>query len=289
MGCAGTHPPWFCRAFGKLPAKEREKLIVDNRLCPFCLLHDKDKPCGAKQKPASIACTGCKGRHAQKLHDFLKDIFREEGQVHVLQEDDGWEESGEAWELEGAEGMIVGAVRQEEGGHSWQDACKAWGASDEEVRASVHQVRADGVGVEQEERGACGEVGADGQSETESEGLLVEGDERKYILELLMREAPPDVEAGVHPARAKLTALKGKRKRNLEKKLRKRLKAAKSSTIREPEKEGREEALERKIGPATAALTSKPGAKGGGPGNKGRRGGGQSATPTTTSGGECSD
>ncbi len=46
MGCAGTHPPWFCRASGRLPAKEREKLIVDNKLCPFCLLHDKDKPCG---------------------------------------------------------------------------------------------------------------------------------------------------------------------------------------------------------------------------------------------------
>ncbi len=66
MGCTGTHPPWFCRAFGKLPAKEREKLIVDNKLCPFCLLHDKDKPCGASQKPASVACTasGCRGRHA---------------------------------------------------------------------------------------------------------------------------------------------------------------------------------------------------------------------------------
>jgi hypothetical protein len=94
MGCTGAHPPWFCRSFGKLPAKEREKLIVDNKLCPFCLLHDKDKQCGAKQKPASVACTasGCKGRHAQKLHDLLKDLFREEGQVHVLQEDDGWEE-----------------------------------------------------------------------------------------------------------------------------------------------------------------------------------------------------
>jgi hypothetical protein len=125
MGCTGTHPPWFCRSFGRLPAKEREKLIVDNKLCPFCLLHDKDKPCGAKQKPASVACTafGCKGRHAQKLHDLLKDIFREEGQVHVLQEDDGWEESEEAWELGGAEGMIVGAVRQEEE-YSWQDACE---------------------------------------------------------------------------------------------------------------------------------------------------------------------
>jgi hypothetical protein len=34
-----------------------------------------------------------RGRHAQKLHELLKDILREEGLVHVLQEDDGWEES----------------------------------------------------------------------------------------------------------------------------------------------------------------------------------------------------
>jgi hypothetical protein len=83
MGCTGTHPPWLCKAFGKLPAKEREKLIVDNKLCPFCLLHDKDKPCGARQRTVSVACaaSGCKGRHAQKLHDFLKDVFREEGRV----------------------------------------------------------------------------------------------------------------------------------------------------------------------------------------------------------------
>jgi hypothetical protein len=99
MGCTGAHPPWLCKVFGKLPAKEREKLIVDNKLCPFCLLHDKDKPCGAKQRTVSVAClaSGCKGRHAQKLHDFLKDVFREEGRVHVVQEDDEWEESEEAW------------------------------------------------------------------------------------------------------------------------------------------------------------------------------------------------
>ncbi len=73
---------------GETDSGQQEKLIVDNKLCPFCLLHDKDKPCGAKQRPASVACTasGCRGRHAQKLHDFLKDVFREEGRVHVLQE-----------------------------------------------------------------------------------------------------------------------------------------------------------------------------------------------------------
>jgi hypothetical protein len=93
MGCSAMHPPWLCKVFGKLPAREREKLIKDNRLCPFCLLHDKDKPCGAKQR--SVACTAlsCKGRHIQKLHDFLKDMFREENQVHVVHGDDEWEES----------------------------------------------------------------------------------------------------------------------------------------------------------------------------------------------------
>ncbi len=276
-------PPWFCRSFGKLPAKEREKLIVDNKLCPFCLIHDKDKQCGAKQKPASVACTasGCKGRHAQKLHDLLKDIFREEGQVHVLQEDDGWEESEEAWELGGAEGMIVGAVRQEEG-YSWTDACEAWETQDGEMRASIHQVRA-------EEEGVPGEVDVDEQSETESEGLLVEGDEREYILELLLREVPPDVEAGVHPARAELATLKGKRKRNLGKKLRKKLKMAKSAAIKEPKKEGKAEAAERKRGQTTTALARKPGAKGGGPDDKGRGDRGPSTAPTPTSGGECSE
>ncbi len=67
MGCPAMHPPWLCKAFGKLPAEEREKLIMDNRLCPFCLLHDKDKPCGAKQRPVACTASGCKGKHIQKL------------------------------------------------------------------------------------------------------------------------------------------------------------------------------------------------------------------------------
>jgi hypothetical protein len=290
MGCPGTHPPWFCRSFGKLPAKEREKLIVDNKLSRFCLLHDKDKPCGAKQKPASVACTapGCRGRHAQRLHDLLKDILREEGQVHVLQEDDGWEESEEAWELEGTEGMIVGAVRQEEE-YSWQDACEAWETLDGEMKASVHQVRADGAEVGQREEGMHGEVSADGQPEAEAEGLLVEGEEREYIMELLMREVPPTLKASVHPAKAELAALKGKRKRNLGKKLRKRLKMAKSAAIKEPKKEGKADAAGRKRGQATTGPTRKPEAKGGGTGD-GRLSERDLPTALTpTSGGECSE
>ncbi len=124
MGCPGTHPPWHCKVFGKLPAREREKIIKDNRLCPFCLLHDKDKPCGAKQKPVACSVSNCKGRHIQKLHDFHKDVFREENQVHVVHGDDGWEESEEAWELGEEEMMIVGRVQQEDD-CSWQDASKS--------------------------------------------------------------------------------------------------------------------------------------------------------------------
>ncbi len=233
MGCAGTHPPWFCRAFGKLPAREREKLIVDNKLCPFCLLHDRNEPCGAKQKPVSVVCTasGCRGRHAQKLHDLLKDVLREEGRVHVLQEDDEWEESEEAWELGEAEAMIVGAVRQE-GEYSWQDACDAWAAQDGETEAGVHHVGARGVETGQREEDKCEEASeaSQGGEQSEAEDLLVEGEEREYILELLMREMPPDLLAGAHPAKAEFATLKGKRKRKLGKKLRKKLKLARGGS-----------------------------------------------------------
>jgi hypothetical protein len=100
------------------------------------------------------------------------------------------------------------------------------------MRASIHQVRAVGVGE-------SGPEGADEneQSEAESDGLLVEGDEREYILELLLREVPPSVEAGVHPARAELATLTGKRKRNIGKKLRKKLKMARNTVVKETRKE----------------------------------------------------
>jgi hypothetical protein len=212
MGCAGTHPPWFCRAFGKLPAKEREKIIVDNKLCPFCLLHDKEKTCMAKQKQVSVACLipGCKGRHVQKLHEALKDVLRDEGRVHVLLEDDGWEESDGAWELGGGEEMIVGAVRQEDE-DSWSDTCDAWAALDGEAEAGVYQVEAEEAGP--------GEVDPE-------EGLLVEGEEREYVLELLLRETSVETQATDQSDRQESTNLENKRKGSLGKKHHKRAKVA---------------------------------------------------------------
>ncbi len=263
MGCAGTHPPWFCRAFGKLPPKEREKLIVDNKLCPFCLLHDKDKPCGAKQKPASVACTihGCKGRHAQKLHEVLKDIFRGEGRVHVLQEDNGWEESDGAWELEETEGMIVGTVRQENE-CSWPDTCNTWAALDEEAEVGVHQVQADKVETS----------GADqGDEQLEAEGLLIEGEEREYVLELLLREAPTDACVNDRPTRVKPTAPKSKRKRRLEKELHKRARVVKEATTRVPEKSEGSAAHGEGKKQATHGMLCNPETRGGKGSRKGPR------------------
>ncbi len=252
--------------FGKLPAAERERLIKDNRLCPFCLLHDKDKPCGAKQRPVACTASSCKGRHSQKLHDFLKDVFREENQVHVVHGDDGWEESEEAWELGEEEMMIVEAVCQE-GDCSWQDACKSWLELDEEVEVGVYQ-----VGTCQDTAGATTETGkeavgqppvsqckkagvteANGQA-SEPDDLLLEGEEGEYFLELLMRKASPERPQAGRPiedqesSRGKAASERNKKKKKDKKKEKKALKKGKAAKERGKQGEGED----------TAGLTSNP-------------------------------
>jgi hypothetical protein len=128
MGCSGQHPPWNCRIFGSMQAKEREKVIEDNQLCPFCLLHDRTKTCGAKEKQTNPACNapGCKGKHIRKLHEFLKDIHAEEGRVHLVQEDEEWEIPEDEWAVDGeGETMIVGMIQQEDDS-SWQEVDSSW-------------------------------------------------------------------------------------------------------------------------------------------------------------------
>jgi hypothetical protein len=274
MGCTGTHPPWLCKVFGKLPAKEREKLITDNKLCPFCLLHDKDKSCGAKQRTISVACTasGCKGRHAQKLHDFLKDVFREESRVHVVHGDDGWEESDEAWELGEEEVMIVGTVQQE-ADCSWQETCNTWATQGEDVEAEVHHVEADRE--------------TDDMEPLEGGGLLVEGEEREYILELLMRRTPPDQVTKELSLRDEASTVKGGKNRGSVKKIR-RKKLLRRTTGKEPRKEKTTNptgGVERQV---ASNLAHNPEAKGRGLAGGGLQERGQATAPAPTSGGECS-
>ncbi len=191
--------------------------------------------------------------------------------------------------MEEAEGMIVGAVRRESE-CSWPDACDAWAALDEETEAGVHQV---GVGEMETEQG-----GGDEREETsrvdqedeqfETEGLLVEGEEREYVLELLMRETPLKMRASVHPANAKSATFKGKRKRNLEKKLHKRARMAREAAVRGSGKDGRRVTDGGGEKQVTLSTPRNPETKGGGVvgGERGRRD--QPTTSLPTSGGKCS-
>jgi hypothetical protein len=248
-GVHGRASPWLCKVFGGLPAGEREKLITDNRLCPFCLLHDKDKPCGTKEKPVPVACTvpRCRGRHIQKLHDFLKDVFREENRIHVVQGDNGWEESDEAWELGEEEMMIVGTVQQEND-CSWQDACNSWMEQEEDAAAGVYQVGTCQEAVNQAAMGQCKKTSIMEVEEKASEpdGLLLEVEEQEYFLELLMRMASPERPKTSQPAKgrdnlkseaATATGKEKKRNRKKEKKVLGR-NVAREETGERAEKEG---------------------------------------------------
>ncbi len=290
IGCTAAHPPWLCKVFGKLPAGERERLITDNRLCPFCLLHDKDKPCGAKQRPVSVVCTtsSCKGRHIQKLHDFLKDVFREENRVHVVHGDDGWEESDEAWELGEEEMIIVGTVQQEDD-CSWQDACNAWADQDEEVVVGVHQVGVDREGSERAAVGQC--KGADtaegGEKSLELEDLLVEGEEQEYFLELLMRRASPEWPKESSPMRSETIPTKGRKNKSKGKKIRGK-NLARKATDEVAKGEGAVNPASGRERQVASNLAHNPEAKDRGLAEEDQQKKGRATRPPATSGGECS-
>jgi hypothetical protein len=99
LGCPGQHALWRCGAFGSIRAEERARIIEDNRLCAFCLLHDRAEAFRTKTNKSKPACCvpECKGRHAIWLHDLLKDISGKEGQVHVVHGETGWRTPEEAW------------------------------------------------------------------------------------------------------------------------------------------------------------------------------------------------
>jgi hypothetical protein len=130
LGCPRQRAPWKCGAFGSIRAEERAKIIEDNRLCAFCLLHDRAVPCRTRENRSKPACgiPECEGRHAIWLHELLKDIYEEKSQVHLLQGEAGWRTPEEAWmedEMEEEEEvMFVNTVKQEE--DDWQEPDDSW-------------------------------------------------------------------------------------------------------------------------------------------------------------------
>ncbi len=116
----------------------------------------------------------------------------------------------------------------------------------------------------------------------------MEGEEREYVLELLMREVPPNQHASVHPTKVEITTLKGKKKRNLGKRLRKKLKLAKGRTAKEPRKEGTASTAGGRESQVISNLPCNPEVKGRGLSGRERDRRNQPAASPPTSGGECS-
>ncbi len=206
-----------------------------------------------------------------------------------MQEDDEWEESEKAWELGEEEAMIVGTVQQETG-YSWQDACDAWAVQNEEMEAGIHQVEVSGMveGPAREDQCKKVDEAKNGNEQPERGGLLVEGEEQEYFLELLMRKVPPSQPTDTPSPKVEANALKGKKRRNLGKKLRKKLKLSKGATHKEPRREREADPVgcgERQV---AFNLAHNPEAKGRGLAGEDREKGSQAAASPPTSGGECS-
>ncbi len=155
-----------------------------------------------REKLANPAChaPGCKGRHIRKLHELLKDMHKEENQVHLVQGDDEWEESEDAWAIgEGEEAMIVGTIQQEDDG-SWQEASNSWLEQDGEEESRVYCVgTCQGVSSQLPEAGERCSSGASCSPEEEDEEIIKDGwwspdlgelqiekGEKEYFIELLM-------------------------------------------------------------------------------------------------------
>jgi hypothetical protein len=119
LGCSGLHPSWRCGAFGSIRPEERARIIKDNRMCSFCLLHGEAEACRAKANKSKPACDApeCGGQHALWLHELLKGTAGQEGQVNMVQGGDGWKTLEEAWmedEREAEEQVLFVNVMQAE-------------------------------------------------------------------------------------------------------------------------------------------------------------------------------
>jgi hypothetical protein len=149
------------------------------------------------------------------LHELLKDVFKEENQVHLVQGGDEWEESEEAWEVDGeGEALIVGTVQREDDG-SWQNASKSWLEQDEEEEDGTYHVGTcqGAISLPPEAREKqCSAVVCPPKEEDEDaetvedswwtpgpEDMQIERGEKEYFIELLMEGSAPSEGAAEKP------------------------------------------------------------------------------------------
>ncbi len=263
MGCSATHPPWHCKVFGKLPAKEREKLIKDNRLCPFCPLHDKDKPCGAMEE-------------SEEAWELVEEEMMIVGTVQ--QEDDcSWQDASKPW-VEQDEEIAVGIYQV--------GTCQSAGpvpteTEGEAAKQSSTSQRKEAEGTE------------DGWQAPRPSDLLLEGEEGEYFLELLMRKALPErpkadrLTGDEEDPRGKTAPARGKDKKKNRKKALKEKKAVAESGAHREEKSGAS-LVSNQGKQAAPDLLSNPEAKGRGLTTGNRAEEEPAPRPRTTPRGECS-
>jgi hypothetical protein len=127
----------------------------------------------------------------------------------------------------------------------------------------------------------------DGGEPLEEGDLPVEGEEREYILELLMRGASPDQLAEDQPPKSGTSVFKGRKNKSLAKKIH-RKKLSRGVVGKEPRKEKAADPIgggERQV---ASNLAHNPEVKGRGMAEENPQRRGQAAAPAPTSGGECS-
>jgi hypothetical protein len=187
--------------------------------------------------------------------------------------------------------VIVGTVQQEDD-CSWQDACNTWMERDEEATVGVHQVRVCQEVVKQPEVGQCkrAEAKEEGKKALEPDGLLLEGEEQGYFLELLMRRASPERSKANQATKNKAVPVKGKEKKKNRKKEKKTLRKDLAGSIADRQvKEGRTPSLANSLEKQpTPDSANNPGAKGGGMAEGSREKKERATRSQATSGGECS-
>ncbi len=143
-------------------------------------------------------------------------MFKEENQVHLVQGGGEWEESEDAWEVDGEEeAMIVGTIQREDS-RSWQDASKSWLEQDKEEEDETYHVGtcqgASSPPSEAKEK-HCSAIVYPPKKEDEDAGIMenswwtpepedlqIKEEERDYFLELLMGGSAPSKETAEKPA-----------------------------------------------------------------------------------------
>ncbi len=89
-------PSMAMQVFGNKNPEEWSRIIEDNMLCPFCLLHGIEEECYLRTYKTKPVCTvpECKELHIEWLHHVLQSLpWKKEttaGSVNIVHEYEGW-------------------------------------------------------------------------------------------------------------------------------------------------------------------------------------------------------